>query len=144
MRRQALLCSTVALLACGGDWMTGPGEPVELSHESLEGQWVHTRSVLTRVGNPSQELRFDISPDKGTILEFDGAGGVQHFRYVLGGPFPTEYTISSDSLFMGLIYQAEVSTSRLILTNREVTHDFDDDGERENAVSVETYQKGKN
>jgi hypothetical protein len=26
---------------------------------------------------------------------------------------------------MGLVYQAEVSTSRLVLTNREITHDFD-------------------
>ena len=48
-----------------------------------------------------------------------------------------------DSLFMGLIYEAEVSTSRLVLTNPDITHDVDGDGDRESAVSVQTYQKGK-
>ena len=133
----------VALTACGGDWLTGPGIPVELTHESLEGRWVHTRTVLTRVGNPRLEIRAEHSTDEGSILEFDGAGGVQHFRYVTGGFFPQQYTISGDTLLMFFSYQAEVSTSRLILTLRDITHDFDGDGDQENAVSVETHQKAQ-
>jgi hypothetical protein len=143
MRVQALLCAAAVLLACGGDWMTGLGTPVELSHETLRGQWVHTRSVLTMAGNPSVEIRREFSLDEGSIIEFDGAGGLQLSRYVLDGPFPTEYSISGDSLTMMLLYRAEVSTSRLILTNREFSYDFDGDGDAEAGVSVDTYQKGK-
>jgi hypothetical protein len=143
MRKHVLLCTTAALMACGGDWMTGPGVPVELSHESLEGRWVHTHTLITRVGNPAVQHRAEISPDKGSILEFDGAGGVQRSRYVEGGFFPQEYTISADTLTVWFSYQAEVSTSRLILTLRGITFDFNEDGTGEDAVEVLTYQKGK-
>jgi hypothetical protein len=143
MRKSWTLYTTVALMACGGDWMTGPGGPLELSHESIEGRWVHTRTLITMVGNPSVKHEAEISPDKGSILEFDGAGGVQRSRYVEGGFFPTEYSISADTLTVWFSYQAEVSTSRLILTLRGITHDFDADGTAEDAVEVLTYQKGK-
>ncbi len=143
MRKHVLLYTTMALVACGGDWMTGPGRSVELSHESIQGRWVHTESLHIRVGNPAIRERLEISPDKGSILEFDGAGGVQHSRYVDGGFLPHEYTISADTLTIFFNYQAEVSTSRLILTLRGITFDFDGDGTGEDAIEVLTYQKGK-
>ena len=143
MRNSLTLYTTLALMACGGDWMTGPGTPVELSHESLKGRWVHTRSVLTMAGNPGAEIQREFSLDEGSIIEFDGAGGLQLSRYVLDGPFPTEYSITGDSLYMLLLYRAEVSTSRLTLTNHEFSYDFDEDGDAEAGMSVDTYQKGK-
>lgn len=144
--RNHLLYAALVLIACGGsDWLTGPGAPLELSHQSLQGRWVHVLAVHTLVANPSVAYRLEHSPDEGTIVEFDGSGGVQHFRYPPGVTYtsPT-YTISGDTLTMEFAYVAEVSTTRLELTLAErVTHDFDGDGDQEEAVEVLTYQRGK-
>ena len=143
--RKNLLLSAIALIACGGDWLTGPGTPLELSHQALQGRWVNTLVVHRLVGNPSVEYRFESSPDEGSILEFDGAGGVQHFRYPPGaGPGAPNYTIRGDTLTMFFDYAAEVSTTRLMLTlNSGVPHDFDGDGDEERSIQVTTHQRSK-
>ena len=74
--RNYLPYTALALMACGGDWLTGPGTPLELSHQSLEGRWVNVLVVTSLVGNPSIAYRFEQSPDEGEIVEFDGSGGV--------------------------------------------------------------------
>ena len=115
--RRYLFYLALAVMACGGDWLTGPGTPLELSHQTLQGRWVNTLVVHTLVANPSINYRFEKSPDEGSILEFDGAGGVQHFRYAPNaGPGPANYTIRGDTLTMFFDYAAEVSTTRLVLT----------------------------
>ena len=143
--RLYLLYPALALIACGGDWLTGPGTPMELTHQSLKGRWVHTSSVHTLVGNPSIEYRSEFSPDEGSIMEFDGAGGVQHFRYAPdAGPGPANYAIRGDTLTMFFDYAAEVSTTRLVLTlDSGVPHDFDGDGDEELAIEVTTHQRAK-
>ena len=143
--RRYLLYPALVLMACGGDWLTGPGTPMELTHQSLKGRWVHTSSVHTLVGNPSIEYRSEFSPDEGSIMEFDGAGGVQLFRYAPdAGPGPTNYTIRGDTLTMFFDYAAEVSTTRLVLTlDSGVPHDFDGDGDEELAIEVTTHQRAK-
>ena len=143
--RRYLLYPALVLMACGGDWLTGPGTPMELTHQSLKGRWVHTSSVHTLVGNPSIEYRSEFSPDEGSIMEFDGAGGVQHFRYAPdAGPGPTNYAIRGDTLTMFFDYAAEVSTTRLVLTlDSGVPHDFDGDGDEELAIEVTTHQRAK-
>jgi hypothetical protein len=143
--RSSLLFTVLALVACGGDWLTGPGTPLELTHQSLKGRWVHTSSVHTLIANPSIEYRSEFSPDEGSIMEFDGAGGVQHFRYPPdAGPGPSNYTIRGDTLTMFFDYAAEVSTTRLVLTlNSGVPHDFDGDGDEELAIEVTTHQRAK-
>jgi hypothetical protein len=93
--------TVLALAACGGDWLSGPGTPIELTHQSLKGRWVHTSSVNTVIGNPSKKYRTEFSPDEGSIMEFDGAGGLQHFRYAPdAGPGPSNYAIRGDTLTM--------------------------------------------
>ena len=143
--RNSLLGTALAFMACSGDWLTGPGTPLELTHQSLKGRWVHTSSVHTLIANPSIKYRFDFSPDEGSILEFDGAGGVQHTRYVPGaGPGAPNYTIRGDTLTMFFDYAAEVSTTRLVLTlDSEVPHDYDGDGDEELAIEVTTRQRAK-
>ncbi len=143
--RRYLLYPALVLMACGGDWLTGPGTPLELSHRSLEGRWVNVLVVHTLVGNPSIAYRFERSPDEGEIIEFDGSGGVQHSRYPPDVTYTSPaYTITGDTLRMELAYVAEVSTTRLELTLAErVTGDFDGDGDQEEAVEVLTYQRGK-
>ena len=143
--RNYLLYPALALMACGGDWLTGPGTPLELTHQSLQGRWVHTSSVNTLIANPSIKYRLEFSPDEGSILEFDGAGGLQLFRYAPdGGPGPSNYTISGDTLTMFFDYAAEVSTTRLVLTlNSGVPNDFDGDGDEELAITVTTHQRAK-
>jgi hypothetical protein len=144
--RSYRLYPALVLVACGGsDWVTGPGTPMALTHESLQGRWVHVLSVHTLVANPSVAYRFERSPDEGEIVEFDGAGGVQHFRHAPdAGPLPPNYTIRGDTLTIAFDYVAEVSTSRLELTLAEsVTHDFNGDGDQEEAIEVLTYQRGK-
>ena len=143
--RSCLLYPVLALMACGGDWLTGPGTPLELSHQPLEGRWVNTLVVHTLIANPSIRYRFEKSPDEGPILEFDGAGGVQHFRYAPDVGFqPQTYTIHGDSLTIGFDYAAEVSTTRLVLTlDSGVAHDFDGDGDQEQAIQVTTHQRAK-
>ena len=141
--RSYRLYPALALMACGGDWLTGPGTPMELTHQSLKGRWVNTLVVHTLIANPSISYRFEHGPDKGSIFEFDGAGGVQHSRYGpdVGLP-PQTYTIHGDSLTIGFDYAAEVSTTRLVLTlNSGVSHDFDGDGDEEQAIQVTTHQK---
>lgn len=143
--RSYLLYPALALMACGGDWLTGPGTPLELTHQSLEGRWVNVLVVHTLVANPSTEYRFERSPDEGPILEFDGSGGVQHSRYSWDVTYtsPT-YTINGDTLTMEFAYVAEVSTTRLVLSlDAGISHDFDGDGDQEEAVEVSTYQRGK-
>ena len=143
--RSYRLYPALVLMACGGDWLTGPGTPLDLSHQSLQGRWVNVSVVHTLVANPSIAYRFERSPDEGEIVEFDGSGGVQHSRYPPDVTYtsPT-YTITGDTLRMELAYVAEVSTTRLELTLAErVTHDFDGDGDQEEAVEVSTYQRGK-
>jgi hypothetical protein len=39
--RSHLLYTALVLVACGGDWLTGPRTPLELSHQSLKGRWVN-------------------------------------------------------------------------------------------------------
>ncbi|HWN18396.1 MAG TPA: hypothetical protein VNO19_05715 [Gemmatimonadales bacterium] len=143
--RNHLLCAALAVMACGGDWLSGPGTPMELAHESLKGRWVHTSSVHTVIGSPSTKYRHEFSPDEGSIMEFDGAGGVQHFRYAPdAGPGPLDYTIRGDTLTMFFDYAAEVSTTRLVLTlDSGVLHDFDGDGDEELAIEVTTHQRAR-
>jgi hypothetical protein len=144
--RSYRLYPALVFMACGGsDWLTGPGTPMALTHESLQGRWVHVLSVHTLVANPSVAYRLEHSPDEGHIVEFDGSGGVQHFRYPPGVTYTSPfYTISGDTLTVELAYLAEVSTRRLELTLAEtVTHDFDGDGDQEEAIEVLTYQRGK-
>ena len=143
--RSYLLYPALALMACGGDWLTGPGTPLELTHQSLEGRWVNVLVVHTLVVNPSIAYRFERSPDEGPMLEFDGSGGVQHSRYAPDVTYtsPT-YTISGDTLTMEFAYVAEVSTTRLTLTlDAGISHDFDGDGDQEEAVQVTTHQRAK-
>ena len=142
--RSYLLYTALVLVACGGDWLTGPGTPLELSHQSLEGRWVNVLVVHTLVANPSIAYRFERSPDEGPILEFDGSGGVQHSRYAPDVSYlPQTYTISGDTLTMAFDYVAEVSTTRLVLTLEGVSHDYDGDGIQEEAVQVTTHQRAK-
>jgi hypothetical protein len=143
--RSYLLFTALVLMACGGDWLTGPGTPLELSHQSLEGRWVNVAVVHTVVANPSIKHRFEFSPDEGEIMEFDGAGGVQHFRYSWGVTYASpNYTIRGDTLTMELGYVAEVSTTRLVLTSLEaVSADYDGDGDQEIAVQSTTHQRAK-
>ena len=143
--RNHLLYAALAVMACGGEWLTGPGTPIELTHESLKGRWVHTSSVNTVIGSPSTKYRHEFSPDEGSILEFDGAGGVQQFRYAPdGGPGAQNYAIRGDTLTMFFDYAAEVSTTRLVLTlNSGVSHDFDGDGDEEQAITVTTHQRAR-
>ena len=142
--RNYLPCTALALVACGGDWLTGPGTPLELTHESLEGSWVQVLVVTSRVGNPSTARRFESSTDEGEIIEFDGSGGVQHSRYGWDVVYTSpNYTISGDTLTMEFSYVAEVSTTRLVLTLGGISRDFDGDGDQEAAVQAVTYQRGK-
>ena len=145
MSRLAASAVLAFTVGCSGDWLTGPGTPLELSHESLKGRWVHTMAEITMVANPSVVKRFRHSTDKGSILEFDGAGGVDHARVSVdgGANLPFQYTIRGDTLTLSFDYLAEVSTSRLVLTVRGVPYDFDGDGNREDAVGVQTYQKAR-
>ena len=129
-----------AFMACSGDWLTGPGTPLELTHQSLEGRWVNVLLAYTGVG-----IEHPYSPDEGEIVEFDGSGGVQHFRYPPGVTYtsPT-YTISGDTLTMEFAYVAEVSTTRRLLTLGASSGDYDNgDGDQEAAVQTLTYQRGK-
>jgi hypothetical protein len=143
--RNYLPYTALALMACGGDWLTGPGTPLELTHQSLQGRWVKVLVVHTLVANPSIKYRFEFSPDEGEIIEFDGSGGVQHYRYSWDVTYTSpNYTITGDSLAMEFAYVAEVSTTRLTLTlDAGISHDFDGDGDQEEAVQVLTYQRGK-
>ena len=101
--------------------------------------------VHTLVANPSIKYRFEFSPDEGSILEFDGAGGVQHFRYAPdAGSGPPNYAIRGDTLTMAFDYAAEVSTTQLVLTlDSGISHDFDGDGDEEQTIQVTTHQKAK-
>lgn len=141
--RNYLLYPALALMACGGDWLTGPGTPLELTHQSLVGRWVNVLVVHTLVANPSIAYRFERSPDEGPILEFDGSGGVQHSRYPPSVTYTSSnYTINGNTLTMELAYVAEVSTTRLVLTLEGISGDYDGDGDQEEAVQVLTYQRG--
>jgi hypothetical protein len=139
--RQHVLVMMVGLIGCSGDWMTGPGTPLELSHESLRGERVEVLVVTT---TSTAVYRTEYSTDEGEIVEFDGAGGVQHSRYGWDVAYtsPT-YTISGDTLTMELAYQAEVSTTQLLLTLRGISGDYDGDGDQEGAIQVQTFQRGK-
>jgi hypothetical protein len=142
--RNPLLYAALGVVACGGDWLSGPGTPMELTHESLKGRWVHTSSVHTVFGSPSTKYRHEFSPDEGSILEFDGAGGVQKFRYAPdAGPGPSNYAIRGDTLTMFFDYAADVSTARLVLTLNGISGDFDGDGDQEAANEVITHQRAK-
>ncbi len=121
-----------------------------LAPSAIPGYSRHPRHVEdppcgALVDNPSGAYRFEHSPDEGVIVESDGSGGVQHFRYPPGVTYTSPfYTISGDTLTMELAYAAEVSTTRLVLTlNERVTGDFDGDGDQEEAVEVLTHQRGK-
>jgi len=143
--RNYLPYTALALMACGGDWLTGPGTPLELSHQSLQGRWVKVLVVHTLVANPSIKYRFEHSPDEGEIIEFDGSGGVHHSRYAWDVTYTSpNYTINGDTLTMELAYVAEVSTTRLTLTlDAGISYDFDGDGDQEEAVQVTTHQRAK-
>jgi hypothetical protein len=131
-------------MACSGGWLTGPGTPLELSHQSLEGRWVNVLVVTTLVTNPSIAYRIEYSPNEGEIVEFDGSGGVHHSRYGWDVTYTSpNYTINGDTLTMELAYVAEVSTTRLVLTLGGISGDYDSDGDQEAAVQVLTYQRGK-
>lgn len=128
-----------AFMACSGDWLTGPGTPLELTHQSLEGRWVNVLLAYTGVG-----IEHPYSPDEGEIVEFDGSGGVQHFRYPPSVTYASPYyTINGNTLTMEVTHVAEVSTTRLVLTLGGVIGDYDGDGDQEEAVQVLTYQRGK-
>jgi len=142
---QHLLWLSMATAACGGsDLLAGPGEPVELSHETLEGRWVLITSVYTMLADPTVEERFESSPETGLILEFDGEGGVQYARVAANrDTAPTTYSIRGSRLRLDVEYQAEVTTTRLVLTLEDVRYDFGGDGRGEPAIHVETYHKYK-
>ncbi len=96
------------------------------------------------IGNPSGAVRTEFSSDEGEIVEFDGAGGVQHSRCESDVTYtsPTD-TITGDTLTMELSYLAEVSTTQLVPTPDAIAGDFDGDGNPEAAVQALTYQRGK-
>jgi len=144
MSRFAAAAAALALVACGGEWLTGPGTHLELSHQTLKGRWVEVLVITRVVGNPSITHRSEYSTDEGEIMEFDGAGGVQHSRYGWDVVYTSpNYTINGDTLTMELAYVAEVSTTRLVLTLGGISGDYDGDGDQEEAVQVLTYQRGK-
>jgi hypothetical protein len=139
------LYAVLIIAGCGGsDVLTGPGVPVELSHESLQGRWVLITSVYTMEANPRVEARFEKSPETGFIIEFDGEGGVSYARVAPdGGSGPTTYTIRGNRLQLDFDYQAEVTTTRLVLTLEDISFDFGGDGSQEPAINIATYHKFK-
>ena len=144
------------LVACNGlEYLTGPGDPVLLTPESLEGSWVHVRTVFSTSTDPILTETKEI-PENGAIYEFTKSGSVTYSCRCPGfDTAPTlqyiSYSISDDTLRLHQsegaphAHLAEVTTRRLVLTTPWSTfpRDVNHDGAPEDVTVAYIYQRMK-
>jgi hypothetical protein len=145
-------------LACNDlEYLMGPGDPVSLTPQALEGRWVRVRVVLSTSSTEPVVSDTAEIPDNGLIYKFTASGGAEESCRCPGlGIAPsaliTSYSISGDTLrfhssdgvltYLAGTYLAEVTTRRLILRNPgPFPHDLDQDGVPEDVRATFTHQR---
>ena len=130
--------------------LTGPGDPVPLTSESLAGKWELVERVLSST-NPVLSDTKEIS-ENGTIYEFTRSGGAKE-SCRCGGIGPSSlvsaYSISGDTLRLQTsenpafeTYLAELWTHQLILRGiGTIPHDINGDGVLEDMTLTRTFQR---
>ena len=149
-----VLCLAL-LMACDGlEYLTGPGDPVPLTPQSLEGSWVRVRAVISTLTSPVLSDTTDI-PENGLIYELSESGEAKEFcRCPSLATAPSSsivsYSVAGDTLRLqsrdgwSLSYLAEVTTRRLVLRAiGTFPHDIDEDGVAEDVRVTYTHQRKK-
>jgi hypothetical protein len=148
--RLTTVMGLLLLLACSDP--AGPGDPLPLTGQSLEGRWVRIQVVLATSPSPVVSDTTEIR-ENGEIFEFTDSGEVEYFCRCPGsdtGPTPqyTSYSISGDTLSLHQIagasisQVAEVTTRRLILRSIETFPvDITGDGVPEDVSVTDIYRR---
>ncbi len=122
--RSMLCAGTIAVVtACGG--------PTELTVENLEGVWNAAQYIYTNQANSSETV--DIITLGASLQVTVAADGTVSslFRDSQGGTSSDSGNLNTDGTritLAGVVYDAELSASTLMLQNDASAYDFDSDG----------------